>query len=115
MRWQTVHKDRVLGGLCHECFVDLIGLEDGRTLRCLMLLTHGDANVRVDRICPSGGLHRIMCELQASARLLADGNRLVNDLKLRLVVSGCCHGAVRAEQSPSQNERMTYVVSVTDI
>ncbi len=60
MRGEAVHEDGIGLSVRHQCFVDLIWLEDWSTLGHLMLESHAGADIGVDGVCAGDGLDGIV-------------------------------------------------------
>ena len=100
---------------CHERFVDLEGLEDGRALGGFVLLAHAGADVGVDGVGAGDGLDGVVGEGDGAAGGLGDLDGLVDDVELGLEAFGRGDGAVRAELRGGEHERVADVVAVADV
>ena len=56
MRRQAVHKESRFAGFSHQFLIDLVGLENARTFRRFVFLSHAGPDVGVNRI---RAFHRI--------------------------------------------------------
>ena len=110
-----MHKHRVLLRMRHQRLIDLVRLEDGRTLCGFVLEAHAGADVRVDRIRACDCLDRVLHQGDAAARLLADFDRLVDDLKLGREALGSGNGAMYAELRSRQHQRVAYVIAIANV
>src|SRR5215469_8040126 len=115
MSWQAVHEDGIRLGVCHKSLVDLIGLENGGTLCCLMLKAHAGADISVDGVSSCHCLDGVVQEGDAAACGLSDLDCLMNDFKFRSEALGRSHAAMSAELRRSQHERMTNIVAIANV
>ena len=81
MRGEAVHEDGVGLSVCHEGFVDLIGLEDWGAFGSFVLEAHAGADVGVDGVGSGDCLDGIVEEGDAATGCFCDFDCLVNDFE----------------------------------